>query len=126
MNPDYIPIVTTVITVVGSVFVAFGTWNVSMKQMRKKEHEEVLAILNNHKEETSRQIRSLQDDVTQVNATVQTQIAIIETKIDTLSERVDKHNNLIERTYKLEQDTAVHTEQIKVANHRLSDLEKKD
>ena len=31
-------------------------------------------------------------------------IARLETKLDMLSERVDKHNNLIERTYKLESD----------------------
>jgi hypothetical protein len=37
---------------------------------------------------------------------------------------VEKHNGVIERTYKLEQETAVHTEQIKVANHRIEDLER--
>ena len=31
-------------------------------------------------------------------------IARLETKLDMLSDRVDKHNNLIERTYKLESD----------------------
>lgn len=31
-------------------------------------------------------------------------IARLETKLDLLSDRVDKHNNLIERTYKLEAD----------------------
>jgi hypothetical protein len=31
-------------------------------------------------------------------------IARLETKLDLLSDRVDKHNNLIERTYKLESD----------------------
>ena len=31
-------------------------------------------------------------------------IARLETKLDMLSDRVDKHNNLIERTYKLEAD----------------------
>lgn len=30
-------------------------------------------------------------------------IAIIETKISNLDKKVDKHNNVIERTYKLEQ-----------------------
>ena len=48
---------------------------------------------------------------------------LIEYKIDKLSERVDKHNSVVERTYKLEQDYAVVAEQIKVANHRLTDLE---
>ena len=33
--------------------------------------------------------------------------AVIEVKLDELSSRVDKHNNTIERTYRLEQDVAV-------------------
>ena len=33
--------------------------------------------------------------------------AAIEVKLDELSSRVDKHNNMIERTYRLEQDVAV-------------------
>lgn len=53
------------------------------------------------------------------------QMAIIELKIDTLSERVNKHNNLIERTYKLEEQTALQEEKIKVANHRIEDLERR-
>ena len=33
--------------------------------------------------------------------------AVLELKIDTLSERVQKHNELISRTYQLESDMAV-------------------
>ena len=33
--------------------------------------------------------------------------AVMEVKIDTLAEKVTKHNELIERTYRLEQDMAV-------------------
>ena len=50
--------------------------------------------------------------------------AIISYKLDELTKRVDKHNNVIERTYKLEELTAVQEEQIKVANHRIEDLER--
>lgn len=50
---------------------------------------------------------------------------LIEYKIDKLSERVDKHNSVIARTYKLEQDYALMDEKIKVANHRIDDLERK-
>lgn len=39
------------------------------------------------------------------------------------TEIVDKHNTVIERTYKLEETQAVMEEQIKVANHRIADLE---
>ena len=45
-------------------------------------------------------------------------------KIEKLEEKVNKHNNLIERTYKLEELAALQDEKIKVANHRIDDLEK--
>lgn len=44
-------------------------------------------------------------------------------KIDSLEEQVKKHNNLIERMFLVEQKTAILDEQIKVANHRIADLE---
>ena len=46
-------------------------------------------------------------------------------RIDRLEEQVKKHNNLIERVFKLEEHGAVIDEQIKVANMRLADLEGK-
>lgn len=39
-------------------------------------------------------------------------------RIEQLEKKVDKHNSVVERTYQLE-------EKIKVANHRIEDLEKK-
>lgn len=50
--------------------------------------------------------------------------ALIEYKIDQLTERVDKHNNAVERLYEAETAIRVHEEKIKVANHRIDDLEK--
>lgn len=44
-------------------------------------------------------------------------------RLEQLEKKVDKHNNLIERTYRLEQHNAVIDEEIKVANHRIDDLE---
>lgn len=44
-------------------------------------------------------------------------------RIEQLEKRVDKHNSVIERVYKLEQDEAVMNEKIDVANNRISDLE---
>ena len=52
-------------------------------------------------------------------------IGLIEYKIDQLTMKVEKHNNLVERTYKLEEVATVHEEKIKVANHRIDDLEGK-
>ena len=51
-------------------------------------------------------------------------VALIDYKLDELTKRVDKHNNVVERTYKLEELTALQEEKIKVANHRIEDLEK--
>ena len=51
--------------------------------------------------------------------------AIMGYRIDQLEEKVDKHNQVIERTYKLEEQTALLEEKIKVANHRIDDLEGK-
>lgn len=44
-------------------------------------------------------------------------------RIEQLEKKVEAHNNLIARTYHLEEEDALHTEQIKVINHRLEDLE---
>lgn len=50
---------------------------------------------------------------------------LVEYRLSQLEKKVDKHNNLIERTYKLEEGMTLHEEKIKVANHRLDDLERK-
>ena len=51
--------------------------------------------------------------------------ALMEYKLDELTKRVDKHNNTIERTYHLEEQMAIQEEKMKVANHRISDLEER-
>ena len=65
----------------------------------------VICLLNNHgQQEKTRALR--------------------EYKLDELTKRVDKHNNVVERTYNIEERLSVQEEQIKVANHRIEDLEK--
>lgn len=45
-------------------------------------------------------------------------------RIEQLEKKVEKHNNVLERVYELEKNEAVIQEEIKVANHRIDDLEK--
>lgn len=45
-------------------------------------------------------------------------------RIEQLEKKVDKHNNLVERTYRLEQAQSLLDEKVKVANHRIDDLER--
>lgn len=51
---------------------------------------------------------------------------LLDYKLEELTKRVDKHNNVVERTYELEKRMEVQEEQIKVANHRIQDLEMED
>ncbi len=44
-------------------------------------------------------------------------------RIEQLEKKVDKHNNLIERVYLIEQHEAVIDNKLKTADHRISDLE---
>ena len=44
-------------------------------------------------------------------------------RIEQLEKKVEKHNKVIERVYNLEKNEAVIEEEIKVANHRIEDLE---
>jgi len=52
--------------------------------------------------------------------------ALIEYKISELTKKVEKHNNLIERTYKLEEQAGLATAEFKRVNHRLEKLEEDD
>lgn len=49
--------------------------------------------------------------------------ALIAYRLEELEKKVAKHNSVVERTYKLEQDFAVIDEKVKVANNRIKDLE---
>ena len=45
-------------------------------------------------------------------------------RIEQLEKRVEEHNKVVERTYKLEKEQEVEDEKIRVINHRIADLEK--
>ena len=44
-------------------------------------------------------------------------------RIEQLEKKVDKHNNLVERVYKIEEHQAVVDNKIKTSDHRIADLE---
>lgn len=49
--------------------------------------------------------------------------ALIAYRLEQLEQKVSKHNNLVERTYALEESVALLDERVRVANHRIADLE---
>lgn len=118
MDGTYVSILNTLISSAISLIVAFGTWHVSMKKESEKQTDEVKNLLAQHRDEYLSGIHNVQDDISQVQSNVQSQVGVIEVKIENLSKSVDKHNTVLERTFKIE-------EQIKSIDHRLGNLEDK-
>lgn len=56
---------------------------------------------------------------------IMTSQKLISYRIEQLEKKVEKHNNVVERVFRLEDATTLLDEKIKVANHRIEDLEKK-
>lgn len=52
--------------------------------------------------------------------------ALIAYRLEQLENKVNKHNQVIERTFKLEKQEELLEEKIKVINHRIEDLEKSE
>ena len=50
-------------------------------------------------------------------------VALIEYRLKQLEEKVDLHNNAVERLYIVEKKLEVDEEKIRVSNHRIDDLE---
>ena len=61
----------------------------------------------------------------QIEASISQKIALLNEKFDELTRKVEKHNGLVERTYKLESDVKLMQEKQSVANHRIDKKEKK-
>lgn len=56
-------------------------------------------------------------------ASIGTIYGTMKTRLNYIEQKLDKHNCLVERTYKIEKDIATMEERQKVANHRIEDLE---
>ncbi len=50
--------------------------------------------------------------------------ALIAYRLEELEKKVNKLNNLVERMYNLEERTEIQEDKIRVANHRIEDLER--
>ena len=112
-------VVGVIITQIGAILIASGGWYFGAKKDREKTRELM-----------AKEIQDLKGDVTDMGANLQQKIAIVELElghtredIGTLSARVEKHNGVIEKTYRLEDNDRLLEEKISVGNHRIADLE---
>lgn len=132
MESIIVAIITGLVTLIGSIL-AFITASKQMQNQQKKDYQEQISslrkdlteTLEEHRQEYLNGINEVHDGITEIKATYQQTVAVVELKIDNLEKKQDKHNNLIERTFKLESDVELLKEKQSVANHRIEDLEKK-
>ena len=117
-------VITALITAATTLIVSMGTWQVTMKQARKKDQDELKALIESYRAELHTRLEALQGEVTDVRNSVDKQVSLIEYKIDALSKSVEKHNGVIERAAVLERRADVLEEKMRVANHRIEDIEK--
>ena len=109
MTPESIEVIKTLITAFTTLLVSLGTWHISMRQYRLKNQETI-----------DKAIDDVKDTVTRRSAETQEHLAVIDLKIETLSERVEKHNKVIERTFDLEKSVALNTSEINHIKERIS------
>ena len=69
-------------------------------------------------------IATLEKNSAVADEKIQGEINVLKADIRTLSNRVEAHNKVVERTYQLERRADVLEEKIKVANNRIGDLER--
>lgn len=140
---DWTPIVVAIISGVVSSFGAILVYIGNEKQRKTKlaeTHAEQLKeleksltnTLKEHRKEymdeinkVSKRIDDIENNITNIQAVYQQNTAVIELKIQTLSDHVEKHNKVIERTYNLEKEVEVLKNRESVSEHRLTDIEKK-
>lgn len=80
-------------------------------------------IITNKKQHTIT-MEEIKSEVTRLDQKVELQIDSIKDNISRLETKQDKHNSLIERMFVCEKSIDLIDERVKVANHRIDDLEK--
>lgn len=83
----------------------------------------VVCLINNHYQQ-QRFEEQQKTAAEEVNRKHDETIHMIEYKLDQLTKKVELHNNAVERIYILEKGMAITDEKMRVANHRIEDLER--
>lgn len=122
---DWTQIVTSLI----SAAVVLIGYIIVDKREKNKQYDnfktDVIETLNSHREEYLKGISDVKTEISDMKTAYQKSQTIIEIKIDNLEKKQDVHNGLISRMYAVESAQKLQEEQIKVANHRITDIEDK-
>ena len=93
--------------------------DLQITQLNKMKND-IQDTLDAHRNEYLEKVEDLKDSISDIKGAYQESTATFTTQIDELSRRVEKHNNVIERTYKLEGEVKI----IKATNTIYKLLEK--
>lgn len=123
MSELVVPIITGLITAVTTIIVCCINNYVVLKKDRKTREAEF--IKSNEKAIAGIQadFTAHMEEIIATQSDMLNQINIIQLNHQNLCKAVEKHNNVIERTYKLENRMDLAEERQKTANHRIDDLE---
>ena len=103
-------IICAVISGAVTLIVAVGTWHLTSKKDRIEQNKEIKKSLDDHYIKNQADMKNLQGDIVklqndmmQVDNNIQNKVGVIEIRIENLTKQVEKHNNVVERMFKLEQ-----------------------
>ena len=105
-------IITALISATVTLLVSIGTWHVTMRQYRIKNEGMVTKAIEDVKDTVTANNADIQQHLALIDLQIKNMTDTMDLKIETLSERVERHNQVIERTRVLEKDIAVYGEQI--------------
>lgn len=126
-------IVTGLLTALVTLSVCLINNAVQLKRDRNAREQAQNTQINELRQEMARQISEIRADfmahMEELIATQQditNKMQLFSYQLDELSSRVEKHNNVIERTYALEKKMEVTDERYEMTNKRLISLEGKE
>lgn len=137
-------IVSAAIAGVSAIVICIINNYVTVRKVQNESYDKIreqLAIARNTSEEHIAELRKdINGTLTEMSAKMEEIIAnqelyqagitkdieMISYCMKNLETKVEKHNNVVERTYALEKNTEVLNEKVRVANARISDLEREN
>lgn len=109
-------ILTFIASIVSAASVSIGNRNKTIEAVKEE--------LRGVREESKATDQEMHADILLFKQETSGALDLIRKDISTLSDRVEKHNSVVERTFALEKKAEVMDERQRVANHRIDDLEK--
>lgn len=114
---------SSILTLIGVIKTSEPKKEENQNKRLNQFEQSIKAELSKNRDEYLSEISSVKDSISDIRAHDQQFQAVVELKIDELSKRVEKHNQVVERTFILEKDVEVLKNRESVSEHRISDLE---